>query len=209
MEYGKYSNFNEQDTVHGAKRRLLMKVRVATITLTLLLMLASGCAIVHRYGPYYGKVADAETKEPLEGAAVLVECNTQSYGPGGSNDNYVDAQETVTDKNGEFRIPAFTIWTFRPLQNFASYVGFTIFKPGYGCFPRHKDVKPMLFPNGSLPAKEYIVIELPKLETKQARLQNYGCYPSELLPEAKYKALFELIQQERMTLGLEPREMPN
>lgn len=184
-----------------------MKNKLATITVTIFLLLTSGCAIVHRYGPYFGKVIDAETKEPLEGAAVLVQCNTQSYGPGGSNSHYVDARETVTNKAGEFRIPAFTVWIFRPLQNFESYEWFTIFKPGYGCFPRHKGVKPMLLPNGTLPANEYLVIELPKLETRQELLQNYGCYPSEQLPEAKHKALFELIQQERKNLGLEPRKM--
>jgi hypothetical protein len=143
-----------------------MRTRIAAISLALLFILTSGCAIVHQYGPYYGKVADAETKEPLEGAAVLVGCYTQSYGPGGSNDNYVDAQETVTDKNGEFRIPAFTIWTFRPLQNFASYVDFTIFKPGYGDFPRHARSKINSESPKSwlLSTNDYMAIELSKLK---------------------------------------------
>jgi hypothetical protein len=167
-------------------------------TIMVLSVFSSSCAVYHHYGPYYGKVVDTETKQSLEGAAVLVKCYTQSYGPGGSNDNYVDAQETVTDRNGEFRIPVFTIWTFRPLQNFASYVDFTIFKPGYGCYPECKGVQPIFMPSGNLPSKKYVTIELPKLKSREERAKM----PSvEDIPYEKQKIFLNLMNQEMEFLG--------
>lgn len=159
----------------------------------------SSCAIYHHYGPYYGTVVDAETKQSLEGAAVLVKCYTQSYGPGGSNSNYVDARETVTDKNGEFRIPAFSIWTFRPLQNFTSYVWFTIFKPGYGCYPECKGVKPVFMPPGNLTSEEYVTIELPKLKAKEERAKMPSVDYD--IPYEKQKIFLNLMNQEMEYLG--------
>jgi len=176
-------------------------------TALIMLFLGTGCAIISHYGPYYGKVVDAETKEPLEGAAVLAVYYTTSSGPGGSLSHYLDAQETVTDKNGEFRIPPLTVTTFRVLHGFDAHPLFTIFKPGYGAYPNHKDVKP-IFPYGSLPPKQYVTIELPKLKTREERLLNYGCDPLSDVPETKYKNLFRLIQEERKTLGLEPQKEP-
>lgn len=169
--------------------------------------LFTGCAIISHYGPYYGKVVDAGTKEPLEGAAVLAVYFTTSSGPGGALSHYLDAQETVTDKNGEFKIPPLTVTTFRVLHGFDAHPQFTIFTPGYGAYGKNKDVKP-IFPYWSLPAKQYVTIELPKLKTREERLLNYGCYPSSDVPETKYKNLFHLIQEERKALGLEPRKEP-
>jgi hypothetical protein len=176
-----------------------MRYIKAILLLATLLLSSSGCAIFQHYGPYYGKVIDAETKEPLEGAAVLVKCYTQSYGPGGSNSNYVDARETVTDKNGEFRIPAFTIWTFRPLQNFASYVWFTIFKPGYGCYPECKGVNPNFMPPGNLPSKKHVAIALPKLRTREERVKMPSVDYD--IPYEKQKIFLNLMNQEMEFLG--------
>lgn len=179
-----------------------MNTRVAAITLIILFLLTSGCAIVHRYGPYNGKVINAETKKPLEGAAVLVECNTQSYGLAGSSDNYVDAQETVTDKNGEFSIPAFTIWSFRPLQNFASYVGFIVFKPWYGDFPRHPRSKiNSQRPRSSLlSTNDYMVIELSKLKDGEMHSPPSVNYD---IPFKKQKKFIEVLNLGREQLGLD------
>jgi len=187
-----------------------MKMAELIMKLTIFFLIAplASCAIVHRYGEFYGKVIDIETKEPLEGAAVLAVYYTEQPGPGGEVTHYADAQETLTDKNGEFKIPSNTVTTFRPLQYFEPYAWFTIFKPGYGCYPWHKGVKPMFVPNGTLPEKQYVIVELPKLKTREERIENYGCYPSEQVPEIKYKYLFQLIQQERVAVGLEPRKLP-
>jgi len=185
-----------------------MKTLTGLLLLLLMFPISAGCAITHKFGPYYGKVIDTETKEPIEGAVVLVVFYTEEYGPAGAITRYADALETVTDKSGEFKIPAYRVTVFRPLQGWDLYPQFRIFKSAYGCYPIHKNVKPMFVPNGTLPVNEHVTIELPKLKNKEERLENYGCYPSELVPEVKYKNLFQLIQQERAMLGLEPRKVP-
>jgi len=175
--------------------------------LLVILSFSTSCAIISHYGAYYGKVVDAETKEPLEGAAVLAVYKTEKPGPAGSVSFYLDAQETVTDKNGEFRIPPLTVTTFRVLHGFDPHPQFIIYKPGYGAYGKNKDVKPV-FPYWSLPANQYVTIELPKLKTREERLWNYGCYPPVHVPEIKYKNLLRLIEEEAKALGLPTKGEP-
>lgn len=168
----------------------------------LLLVLAvsiSGCTITNQYGPYYGKVVDAETKEPLEGAAVLVVFYTASATVGGAVYHYADAEETVTDKNGEFKIPANRIIKTGILQRWDNYGHVTIFKPGYGCYPEHQDVKPMFVPNGTMPENYNVTFELPVLRTREERLDMPSLNFS--IPYKKQNRLIELINQEMENLG--------
>ena len=181
-------------------------MKILTVSLLSLIIISSfsGCAMVHRYGAFYGKVIDIETKEPLEGAAVLAIYYTESYGPAGAHTHYLDAQEAVTDKGGEFRIKPLTAKTFRVLHSFDPHVYFTIFNPGYGCYPWHKDVKPIFVPNGTLSADQYVTIELPKLRTIPERLTNTMIPLSSEIPIEKYIKLKELINQEFKNLGRAP-----
>jgi hypothetical protein len=180
-----------------------MKILLAGLLSLIIFPLSAGCAITHKYGPYYGKVVDAETKDPIEGAAVLVVFYTEEYGPAGAITRYADAVETVTDKKGEFKIPAHRVTTFRPLQGWNRYGYFTIFKPGHGCYPIHKDVKPMFVPNGTLPESQYVNIELPRLKTREERLRNIDCFPVGM-PDEKMTKLIEVNNIESISLGLEP-----
>jgi hypothetical protein len=179
-----------------------MKKFIILSAFLLLYILMNGCAIVHHYGPYYGKVVDAETKEPLEGAAVLAVYYTEQHSPAGSVSHYVDAQETITDNNGEFKIPSNPVTTFRPLQSFKPWAWFTIFKAGYGCYPKHKGVKPMFVPNGTLPADEYVSIELSRLKTIQERIESTHCSPPSYMPYLKAKKMIDLVNEENKSLGL-------
>jgi hypothetical protein len=167
-------------------------------------IILNGCAVVHHYDGYEGKVIDVETKEPLEEAAVLIEFNTQQYGPAGSVSHYVDAKETLTDNNGEFRIPSFTTTAFRPLQTYEPHGWVAIFKPGYGCFPRHKGAKPDNLRNGILPTNEYVTIELPKLRTREERIESTRCFYYSEIPNDKCKKFIDLLNQERLYLGFKP-----
>lgn len=54
--------------------------------------------------PFYGKVIDADTKEPIEGAVVLAVYHLTRYTLAGESDFIVDGQEALTDKNGEFKL---------------------------------------------------------------------------------------------------------
>jgi hypothetical protein len=177
--------------------------KLAALLLFLIIIPSSaGCAITHTYGPYYGKVVDTETKEPIEGATVLAVFYTEEYGPAGAITRYADATETVTDKNGEFKIPAYRVTVFRPLQGWDPHGYFTIFKPMYGCYPRHKNIRPMFVPNGTLPTNELVTIELPRLKSKEQRIESTHCSPSSYIPYSKAKQFIDLINEENKSLGL-------
>ena len=79
---------------------------------------------------FRGRVIDAETKQPIEGAVVVVLYKKWGFGgPGGGNTLPFDAKETLTDKNGEFYFPSYTT-IIGPLSR-TSRADFIIFKPGY------------------------------------------------------------------------------
>lgn len=178
-----------------------MKSLMTLLIIVFLFPISADCAITKEFGPYYGKVIDADTKEPIDGSAVLVVFYTESYGPAGAITHYADALETVTDKNGEFKFPEHRITLFRPLQGWKKHGYFTIFNPGYGHYPDSVGVKPMFVPNGTLPKDQYVTIELPRLKTREKRIANL---PSPLInvPEIKQKKFIELIQQEDDYLGI-------
>lgn len=167
----------------------------------LALFLLAGCAVTNKYDAYYGKVVDAATRKPIEGAAVLVVYMTEQYGLAGSVSQFADAREVLTDKNGEFRIPAIRINTFRLLSGWERYPQFTIFKPGYGCYPRHSRVSPMFVPNGTLPANQYVIVELPKLTNREERVTNLPS-PINGVPDKKQQKYIELIRQEDKYIGI-------
>jgi hypothetical protein len=168
------------------------------IGLFILICFVSGCAITYKFDSYQGKVIDAKTKQPIEGAAVLVVYYSETYWLAGTNSHYVDAQEVLTDKNGEFKIPAKRAVTFRIIGGWDRHPQFTIFKPGYGCYPKHKDVTPV-FDYGSLPTNHYVTIELPQLKTREERMDmpslNFA------IPYEKQQGFVELVNQEMEQLG--------
>lgn len=172
------------------------------------IVLFSGCAVYHRYGQYYGRVVDAETMKPLEGAAVVAAYYTQLYTPAGAISKYLETQETLTDRNGEFTLPALNALTFRPLQSFEPYARVTIFKPGHGCYPTWKGIMPIFFPNWSLPAGKYVTVKLPGIEKEPSsiKLANSDCRPSPLVPESTYPRLKLLIKDEEKALGIQPNK---
>jgi len=79
----------------------------ATQALAVVLMLAShpASAAIFRYdGPYEGKVVNANTGEPIQGAVVLGVWYRIHPNVAGWNSEFYEAVETVTDKDGEFYI---------------------------------------------------------------------------------------------------------
>jgi len=178
-----------------------MRTLAMIIALMCISLLAVGCSNAKTYGPYHGKVVDAETKEAIEGAAVLVVFYTNEPGPAGSITRYSDALETLSDKNGAFRIPEHKVTPEKWSYFLDPHGYFTIFKPGYGCYPMYKDVKPMFVPNGMLPPKESVTIELPRLKTTQERLSNTILPIGVDIPKEKYRILNDLIDQELGMLG--------
>jgi hypothetical protein len=178
------------------------------ILLVLSAMLLAGCTISREYGPYKGMVLDLETGKPIEGAVVFLTFFTMfQLSPGGPVSQDADAIEVVTDRNGEFFIPRHKIKQFRILHGWEPECFAIIFKPGYGAFPRHKKTKPRFAPNYSIPEDQYIVVWLPRLKTREERLENSSYAGGNFLDDVsieKQRILLEMYNAERQFLGLAP-----
>jgi hypothetical protein len=188
-----------------------MKHIAKTTIFLLVLALLSGCAVSHTFGPYKGKVVDAETEEPIEGAVLFMEFTTRTPNPGGATASFADAKEVLTDKNGEFFLEH-TVTTLRPGQHWDPWPNAIVFKPGYGVFPGKgtrkgtsitpKPPKPSW---GNIGENIYSIIKLPKLHTKEER--NYVLLQVSVgseVPYEKRKNISELKRQERIYLGYKP-----
>lgn len=82
---------------------------------------------------FQGKAIDAETKEPIEGAVVVVTYSKTVFRfMPETGSVIIEVKETLTDKEGNFYIPSYTT-IIDPLA-WEDMANFIIFKPGYGSF---------------------------------------------------------------------------
>ncbi|MBI5694413.1 MAG: carboxypeptidase regulatory-like domain-containing protein [Nitrospirae bacterium] len=125
--------------------------------------------IANLNGPWRGQVIDAETKRPIEGAAVVAVWNKEFASPAGPGAYFLDADEAVTDKDGKFNIPARRYLSI-PLFRYVKGPYFTIYKPGYGSFPSHQ-ISPTYI-SDNIFGPENTVVELPKAVAYQDRFQT-------------------------------------
>ena len=88
---------------------------------------------------YQGKVIDAETKEPIEGAVVVAIWRQSKGTMTGPRTRFKDSKETLTDKNGEWSIVGPEGYENKMISGFLHIMGvfvtespvFIIYKPGY------------------------------------------------------------------------------
>jgi len=103
---------------------------VITIIVWFLFTCTAYAWLLYSKPEFRGRVIDAESRQPIEGAVVVVLYEKWEFGgPGGGNTLPMDAKETLTDKNGEFYFPSYRTM-IGPLSK-VSDVSFIIFKPGY------------------------------------------------------------------------------
>lgn len=192
----------------------IVKKKVVKITLIALAILLSPILslIIWFNIPYYylapfeGKVIDADTRQPIEGAAVLAVYYKTVYTIAGSNSYPEDAQETMTDKNGEFKIAEITKWSWEQKGYPEGHI--VIFKPGYGVFPDHRRTIAVGVDSGWWPPPgKYIVYELPKLKTREERKDNL-IFSRPDIPYKKMRNFINLINEEYSTLGLPGISIP-
>lgn len=132
-------------------------VTVVSLTLLIFSFLSSSETYADLYsaGPWRGKVIDAETKQPIEGAVVALVWN-RVYDCGvGRYPYFQEAREVLTDKTGSFEIPAYvekrnkSFWRSKDLGGdlkaglicsgpIIRDPDFIVYKPLYGNFP-HQD----------------------------------------------------------------------
>jgi hypothetical protein len=176
--------------------------------LTLLAFL-SLTAFFHLFGPYYGRVVDSMTGEPIAGAVILVRFETCTYQKGEIVNRFADAVETVTDRKGDFSIPSHRIFLFRPLHQWMPAGMALVCKPGYGCFPKFPGSTVEGKPVSTLPENERVTIRLPQLETPEERRENLSYIYAPQVPEEKMPRLnqmkrFETDQVNRGTITESP-----
>ncbi len=182
------------------------------------------------YRPEFkGKVLDAETKDPIEGAGVVVVYQKSAIRLAPESISIIkNIKETLTLKDGTFSIPSYLSLT-EPLS-FDFRVTFIIFKPRYGSFPRYQvtpsGIKPIdqeVFFSKDVGSKGELrmwvkeekgpklrkskvifgIVELPKLKTRNERRRNLPSLPSwdEFLKNQKN--LIRLINEEEENIGLQ------
>lgn len=157
--------------------------------------------------PFSGKVIDAETKEPIAEAVVLAVYYMTSYTVAGSNSYLEDGQETLTDRNGEFRISRKRRWFV--LQRGYPEGALVIFKPGYGVFPDHKESEAVGVNKSWPPPEKYIVYEIPKLKTKSERRSNLpGAFSFKEIPYERQEMFINVINKEAKIIGISPYPVP-
>ncbi len=181
----------------------------------------AGWLIYHK-PEFRGKVTDAETKEPIEGAVVVVAYFKYTVGIAGQDTSVIKTKETLTDKNGDFYFPAYTT-IIQPLSG-EDKAEFIIYKPGYGSFPNYQ-----LAPSWRMTDQEgffsrgiggtgelsgtvntivkvtFGIVELPKLKTRKERLRAMPSWPTESPGDERateLPLLYKAIIEEDKRLGL-------
>jgi hypothetical protein len=92
------------------------------------LLSCTGCVSILRIdGPYKGKVVDAGTGQPIEGAVVNGTWYKIDPTPAGRSSTYYDSKEMLTDKNGEFKIAGQGLLVLSKID----WMDLIIFKAGY------------------------------------------------------------------------------
>jgi hypothetical protein len=156
------------------------------------LSLSAGCGhLIYPSGPYSGRVVDAETGQPIAGAAVIVTWTREIPVAPHMPEQEWDVYETLSDANGEFTIPHRTHFTaFGWIEDPMAVVYF----PAYAPF-RSADLHP----------ETPVAVTLKRLTDRAERVLNAGRPIGTLtLPAGKIPNLTRLIDEERRQLGLEP-----
>lgn len=175
----------------------------------------AGWLIYHK-PEFKGKVIDAETKDPIEGAVVVVVYKKENFGfPAGGYTTVVNVKETLTDKTGEFNFPSYTT-LIQPLSA-EEYASFIIYKPGYGNYPNspatprgiNAPSKEIFFSSGIGGTGEleglvngknvmikvtFGVVELPPLKTWEERKKADMLTPTD--DESQWPLLHKMIKDE-------------
>lgn len=175
--------------------------------------------MVYHKPEFKGKVIDAETKEPIDGAVVVVTYSKHIFRFMPESGSFIfDVREALTDKEGDFYIPSYTT-VIDPLA-WEEWARFIIFKPGYGSFPNYHVSPPKLgvnpeefFSKGRIGEEGEIVwlsqkikvtfgvVELPKLKTREERIKALPGPVGEFSDRKKQKQFIRLLNEENKNLG--------
>lgn len=195
------------------------------VILTFMVVSSEAGWLIYHKPTFEGQVIDSKTKEPLEGAVVVVAYfkHIFRFMPE-SGTVVIHVRETLTDKEGNFRIPSYT--TIIDPFAWEAWASFIIFKPGYGNYPNYQ-ISP---PGVGVDAEEFFskgktgtrgvmvwegigtmfnvtfgVVELPKLKTREDRLKAESISVSDLRSK-DLPLLYKALNEEERYLGIPERE---
>lgn len=170
--------------------KLLKRIRhIATILFLIVgVLILSGCmTYAGKDGPYFGRIVDKETRQPLEGVVVVGNWGIAQWG----STTYYDSYETVTDREGNFTIPGQGIQVFSDLTQLQLF----ILKAGY------EDISGYVWNTVGLPLGwdgDRMVIGLRKLSMEERRKRIPGIASG---PKSKQHLLINEINKELSETG--------
>lgn len=207
----------------GSSRQLAKQLLAWGIGVYVLIWFLSDAVAGYR-GPFEGRVVDADTRQPIEGAVVLAEWSLGHVTAAGSVDTFSDAAEVLTDAQGHFYIGKKGSWN--PWKNLQTAATVLIYKAGYGAaenlgWPYLKERSrgqkaTSLEERKRLGPKFYHDIEfenglpiflLKKLTTVEERTRNLAVSPTFAPPE-KTRLLIEEHNREASAIGREDALLP-
>lgn len=146
----------------------------------------------YHLSPFEGKVIDAFTKEPIQGARINAVYTTSLPSIAGSMSIPIGGQLDYTDQNGEFRIKGASRWFGNKKHGYLIgniYGHIKVYKNGYGHFPSALS-HAVGFKPYEPPSDKYLVIELEPLTIE--------CMIQALYSEkrnTRFDAAFELLSR--------------
>lgn len=157
------------------------------------------------FGPYQGKVVDVDTKEPIEGVVILAKWSQPHSQILKGGTTVIDAQETITDTNGEFYISG--IWVLNPLSRISADVTIYIYKSGYnfleiGVFRKWTEFETYMKGITYVIEDGKPVFLLKRLTIEERRRFSPGGDRLFKVPDEKQKLLMQEISKEWKFLGL-------
>ena len=171
--------------------------------------------LLGREKTFHGQVIDAETKMPIEGAAVVIHWVEARGTVAGESTRFKDVKEVLTDKDGKWSITGpegsqgddLTAYlTFFTGIHYTRKPDFIIFKPGYCSYPGGLTIevcKGIKF-SGAWETTAGKTIELPKLPKSLTREDTLRALPAPVMGEGaleKQKEYIRLINEESKNLG--------
>jgi hypothetical protein len=170
--------------------------------LILVFLICSGCVSSFRIdGPYKGRIIDAQTNQPIEGAVIDATWCRVYPNAGGGTGVYYDNRETISDKAGEFSIPGMGLLFLSTIDE----ATITIFKAGYdgigpgpwGAF----DDKYLRQFNGQITRDNGDLIFRLKRLSMEERRNRRGVYPFPDAPNNKTKLFTIENNKEQLEIG--------
>jgi hypothetical protein len=185
------------------KKRSLFTLFIALTTLVI-----SACGAT-----FHGRIIDADTREPIEGAAVVASWSEERATIAGPTGRLKDVKETLTDKNGEWVIKGpkgriggdtLAMFTFFTGMYYTEPPLFIVFKPGYCSHPNGFSIescKGKIKPENRDKLANGETVELPRLENREDRRRNSSIsLPDTMKMKKKLINLIRLLDEEEAYL---------